>query len=112
MFMVDRGFTAPNAVSVAWSATEGQWGKLAAIVLLMQLLALPANVLVIGLQYYMESLGNPPDPDAMIEALPVLGGIYLGLIVLGGLAGWFGWMFFVAAYRQISGPMPASSPAA
>lgn len=101
-FVVERDRGPLEALQGAWEATAGHWGKLIVLVLLLNLLLLPGQVLSIGAQLYGQQ-GNPLEPD-----LTTLG-LQLGSIAITMIASTLSVMFFASAYRQLTGPAPASA---
>ncbi|HHO53112.1 MAG TPA: hypothetical protein ENK18_20115 [Deltaproteobacteria bacterium] len=98
-FMVERDLGPLEALQASWEVTAHHWGALVALLLLLNLLTLPGQVLSIGAQLYAQqgsSLG--PDP---VSILLQLGGFAITMF-----ASTLGLMFFASAYRQLTGPAP------
>jgi hypothetical protein len=107
LLVVDRRMRVFEAFGEAWQATGPRWGPLVVLQLLVALLGAPAQVVTVGMQMLQEQSGT--DPQAALEVLPAILGLYLALIVLSAVAGVVGMALYGVVYRRLFPKVPANA---
>ncbi len=101
--IVERDRPLLASLTESWQRTGVVWGSLVGLVLLHQLLGLPATVLQLGLQ---RMVPNVFDVENVLANAPAIVGTWSAAFAIATFANVFFMMCAMSAYRRLVGPAP------
>lgn len=100
-YIVDKAAGATDALTSSWKRTQGNWGRLIALQLLLFLFTTPGNVISTATSYHQQGLS----PSDMVDFMPIQLAVTMVVMVLNILLGMVGYAAFASAYDQIERPI-------